>query len=163
MATEVDLSAGLSELAAQVRSTTVQFLDAAEDAMLTWTPPGTSNHILWHAGHVLWVGDILTVQPITGRSELPAGWAATFGQDSRPATNTRWPDRFEVRSLLEAQLDRILSLYMEHASLIVERASELSPCCGWRLLAGMIHGWHDEARHQGEMYLLMKLYCSDHR
>jgi hypothetical protein len=157
MATEVDLSAGLSELAAQVRSTTVQLLEVAEPFMLTWTPPGTSNHILWHAGHVLWVCDALTVQPITGCSELPAGWAETFGQHSRPVTTNKWPDRSELRNLLKAQLERILNLYEEHAGSIVARASETPPQGGWPLLAGMIHGWHDEARHQGEMYLLHKL------
>jgi hypothetical protein len=163
MSSEVDLTAGLSELSAQVRSTTLQLLDVAEHSMLTWTPSGTSNHILWHAGHALWVCDILTVQPITGDSELPPGWAETFGQDSRPATTSKWPDGSEVRKLLEKQLDRVLNLFAEHAVSIVSRASEAPPHGGWPLLAGMIHGWHDEGRHQGEMYLLMKLYRSGSR
>jgi hypothetical protein len=158
MATDVDLCSGLSELAAQVRSTTVQLLSVAEPSMLLWTPQGTSNHMLWHAGHALWVGDILNVQPIIGRSELPPGWAAVFGQDSQPAMNSKWPDASEVRELLERQLDRIQTLFAEEASSITERASEVSPVCGWPLLAGIIHGWHDEAKHQGEMYLLLKLY-----
>jgi hypothetical protein len=130
----------------------------AEESMLTWTPPGTSNHVLWHAGHALWVCDVLTVEPITGRSELPSGWAATFGQDSRPATTSNWPERSEVRKLLEMQLDRTLNLLDEQAASIVSRASETPSDGGWPLLAGMIHGWHDEARHQGEMYLLLKLW-----
>jgi hypothetical protein len=158
MSHQIDLSTGVSELAAQVRSTTLQLIDTVEPSMLTWTPSGTSNHILWHAGHALWVCDILTVQPITGSSELPPGWAATFGQDSRPSDTTKWPGSSELLNLLKLQLERVLSLLNEHASLIVSRAREMTPSGGWPLLTGMIHGWHDEARHQGEMYLLMKLY-----
>jgi hypothetical protein len=158
MTNNVDLCAGLLELATQVRSTTLHALSAVEAAMLTWVPLGTSNHILWHAGHALWVGDILTVEPITGRSELPAGWAATFGEGSQPARNSNWPEGSEVRGLLEMQLARIQTLLADGAWSIVERASECSPVSGWPLLAGIIHGWHDEARHQGEMHLLAKLY-----
>jgi uncharacterized protein YbdZ (MbtH family) len=158
MAKEVNLCSGLSVLAAQIRSVTVQHLSVAEPSMLTWTPHGTSNHVLWHAGHALWVGDILTVQPITGRSELPAGWEATFGEGSQPRTNSNWPDGSEVRGLLETQLARVLAIFSDESSSIAERANEESPLSGWPLLAGIIHGWHDEARHQGEMYLLAKMW-----
>jgi len=162
MAEVADLAAGLSELAAQVRSTTVRLLEVPERTILTWTPKGTSNHILWHAGHALWVVDVLTVEPVTGHSELPKGWEATFGQDSRPAETVKWPDGAEVCVLLESQLERVSKLFSEYAESIVERASETIPQNGWPLLAGIIHGWHDEARHQGEMHLLMKLYKSSH-
>jgi hypothetical protein len=157
---EFDLSSGLSELAKQIRSITVFSLRAAVPAAVMWTPPGLSNHMLWHAGHALWVGDILTVEPITGRSELPAGWEARFGEGSQPATETKWPDGAEVAMLLEKQLDRVLTLFAEHATSIEQRANETPPNSGWPLLAGIIHGWHDEARHQGEMHLLAKLFRS---
>ena len=158
MAKNLDLCSGLSELATQVRSITVHLLSSAESSQLMWTPPGTSNHALWHAGHALWVADILTIEPITGRSELPAGWEAMFGQDSQPAMNSKWPDRAEVVGLLEAQLQRVRQLFTEQASSIEERANVMSPVCGWPLLQGIVHGWHDEAKHQGEMHLLAKLY-----
>jgi hypothetical protein len=160
MAEVADLTTCLSELATQVRSTTVQLLEVADRSIRTWTPHGTSNHILWHAGHALWVADVLTVEPVTGRSELPKGWEATFGQDSRPAETAKWPDSAEVCGLLESQLERVLKLFSEYAGSIVERASETIPQNGWPLLTGIVHGWHDEARHQGEMRLLMKLYKS---
>jgi hypothetical protein len=148
----------LSELARQVREGTLQLLHVPEPAWLTWTPPGTSNHILWHAGHALWVQDALCVRPLTGESELPRGWAEMFGQNSRPAaTRAAWPEEAEVRERLETQLARILELYGEHADTIVINAAEPLPGSGWPLLAGLIHAWHDEARHQGEMYLLHKL------
>jgi hypothetical protein len=153
-----NLITALAELAEQVRSNTLRHLQVPEAAWLTWSPPGTSNHILWHAGHSLWAQDALTIQPLTGESELPPGWAEQFGQDCRPVSSvSEWPADTEVQSLLENQLRRILDLLSEHAETIVINANATPPEGGWPLLAGMIHGWHDEARHQGEMYLLHKL------
>jgi hypothetical protein len=147
----------LSELAEQVRHGTQQLLLRANPAWLTWSPPGTSNHILWHAGHAVWLQDALTIRPLISRSELPSGWTELFGQNSSPASTQHWPDAAEVRVQLGNQLGRILELLEERADSIVACANEVSSTGGWPLLAGMIHGWHDEARHQGEMYLLYKL------
>ena len=146
----------LAELARQVRRSTLELLHVPVSSWLTWAPPGTSNHILWHAGHALWLQDALTVRPLTGRSELTGGWAQQFGQDSRPELHAKWPDAAEVRALLEEQLVRIESLLSAHAERIVARANAV-PGGGRQLLPDMIHGWHDEARHQGEMFLLHKL------
>jgi hypothetical protein len=153
--------AGPSELAIlayQVRDCTLKLFDGTDADALTWTPPGTANHILWHAGHVLWVADVLSIEPITGKSELPSGWAEKFGQNSQPATVSDWPKSAEVRSRLETQLMRVLNLLQEYREKIAAKADETPPEGGWPLLHGMIHGWHDEARHQGEMYLLQKLW-----
>ena len=88
------IAATLTELVRQVRSGTLEILAAADERWLTWAPPGTSNHILWHAGHALWLGDVLGVELITGQSELPPGWPETFGMDCRPVGETnRWPSR----------------------------------------------------------------------
>lgn len=158
----VNIGTVLSELASQVRATTLALLEAPEPTALTWTPSGTSNPIVWHAGHALWVADILTIEPLAGRSELPVGWEAKFGQDSRPAETREWPEVTEVRGLLEAQQVRVVELFAEHADSIVARAHEMIPQNGWPLLTGIVHGWHDEARHQGEMRLLVKLYKNSH-
>jgi hypothetical protein len=162
MSKTANLALGLIELATQVRTITLRQLEASEATLLTWAPRGTSNHILWHAGHVLWVADILTVEPVTGHSELPDGWEKTFGENSRPAATTTWPDGGEVYHLLELQLDRIVSLFTKYAASIEARANERKPENVWPLLSGIIHGWHDEARHQGEMHLLTKLYRNGH-
>jgi hypothetical protein len=139
----------LAELARQVRAGTLQLLEAAQPAWLTRAPPGTSNHMLWHAGHALWLQDALCIEPLTGSSELPDGWAETFGMRCRPVAATRhWPDRREVHRRLTGQLQRMLELFAEHEQRL-RNSSELS--------RGVIHGLHDEARHQGEMYLLWKL------
>jgi len=150
--------APLSELARHVRGGTLEILDATPVDWLTWAPPGTSNHILWHAGHTLWLQDALCIRPLIGHSELPAGWSESFGQHCRPvATTKNWPTAPEIGRHLEAQLERILELLAEHAEQIAQRGHEVPVSGGWPLLAGIVHGWHYEARHQGEMYLLLKL------
>src|SRR4051794_39359909 len=115
--TQVADDAGPSDLAIlayQVRECTLRLFDDTDSGALTWTPPGTSNHILWHAGHAVWVADALTIEPITGRSELPDGWAERFGQHSSPKSVHDWPNRTEVRSRLEIQLKRVLDLLREY-------------------------------------------------
>lgn len=143
------MSAYLKELARQVRESTLQRLDDAKPAWLTWAPEGTSNHILWHAGHAVWLQDVLCLQPLTGESRLPDGWADLFGASCRPvAETTEWPAASEVRARLVEQLDDMYAA-LDAAALTDADVPEL----GGRI----IHGLHDEARHQGEMYLLQKL------
>jgi hypothetical protein len=146
----------LAELARQIRGQTLQLLAATESHWLTWAPLGTSNHILWHAGHALWVIDALCIEEITGRGELPPGWAETFGADCRPVSQTRqWPPRDQVRDLLASQLTRFVELITDLPS---QRLAQNEPMPGQSsLVANIIHGWHDEAKHQGEMFLLLKL------
>jgi hypothetical protein len=146
----------LQELAREVRQSTLQILAAARPDWLTFSPPPTSNHILWHAGHALWLQDVMCVQPLDGDSELPAGWAERFGMHSHPASVSVWPDRGEVQQLLEAQMRRILKLLGDVSpDQLSQPARNLG---GRRSLAGwIIHGLHDEAKHSGEMYLLWKL------
>jgi hypothetical protein len=59
-----------------------------------------------------------------------------------------------VQSLLEAQLVRLLELFRNEASRLTRAADTPAE---WSVTRGVIHGLHDEARHQGEMYLLLKL------
>jgi hypothetical protein len=139
--------APLLELMRQVRGFTLELLDAAPEDWLRWAPEGTSNHILWHAGHALYVQDRLSIVPLTGASELPEGWEATFGSQCRPVKETsQWPESGVVRRLLQTQRERLTDLY-----------SQAGPDDLAGRMAGILHGWHDEARHQGEIYLLYKL------
>jgi hypothetical protein len=149
-------AAHLQELVRQVRSETVRVLAAADEGWLTWSPPGTSNHILWHAGHSLWVGDVLGVELIIGQSELPQGWAETFGMDCRPVKETKqWPSRAGLDRLLRQQALRLIDLL---GRLPAERLAIPAGGDGSQTLAGeILHGLHDEAKHQGEMYLLYKM------
>lgn len=154
----------LEALARQVRQSTIQLLEMASDDALTWAPAGTSNHVLWHAGHALWLQDVLTVGPLTGSSEAPAGWADAFGQHCRPPRQTMdWPRRERVRELLDAQLERVVRLIHEHEPRLREARGHAPRGGGWPLVDGIVHAWHDEARHQGEMYLLLKLHSWERR
>jgi hypothetical protein len=150
----------LVELARQVRGDTLRLLAAAPAEWLTWAPDGTSNHVLWHAGHALWLQDVLFVELVTGESELPAGWAETFGMDCRPVSVSNelraWPGRDEVARRLSQQLARVTGLLLSLSAEQLAVAS--SPANGRRTLASsLIHACHDEAKHQGEMYLLLKM------
>ncbi len=146
----------ISELARQVRGGTWQLLEATPQAWLTWSPVGTANHILWHAGHAVWLQDVLSIQPLSQRSELPDAWSETFGQHCLPvASRSDWPEVTEIATRLQEQLQRILQL-VDAADARRIAADESCSSSGWGLLSGMLHGWHDEARHQGEMYLLWK-------
>ena len=49
----------------------------------------------------------------------------------------------------------MLALLGAHADRLIQIGSNSDGY--WDLTRGVIHGLHDEARHQGEMYLLMKL------
>jgi hypothetical protein len=147
----------LQELARQVRGGTLELLDAAPESWLLWAPPGTSNHVLWHAGHAVWLQDVLCIERLTGQSELPPGWAETFGQHCRPIADTKnWPSRDEVASLLHEQLARVIGL-IESADAGHNAVDAPWPVSTWKDVSAIIHAWHDEARHQGEMYLLLKL------
>jgi len=148
-------SIAIQELARQVRGGTIQMLTGAQPQWLTWAPPGTSNHLLWHAGHAVWLQDVLCLQPITGRSSLPAGWAETFGMNCRPVrTTTEWPSVARLQSLLGEKLERILEALQQMNDAALGKVANAR---GDTLAARIIHGLHDEAKHQGEMYLLLKL------
>ena len=144
-------------MARQVRGSTLDILSAAHPQWLTFAPPGTSNHILWHAGHALWLQDVLCVELLAGRSDLPAGWKETFGMKCRPVRLTKhWPSRHELVDLLQRQLNRVVDLLDEASEELLHGPADLS--LGSASVASrVIHGFHDEAKHSGEMYLLYKL------
>lgn len=152
---EKNPAAILTELARQVRGFTLELLEAFPEHDLLRPLPGLQNHALWHAGHALWLADALSVVPLTGRSALPAGWAGWFGQGSRPAQVTGWPSRAEVSERLEQQVQRLVGVYQQIPPARLADPDR-HPRTGWPLLAGIVHGWHDEARHQGEMLTLLK-------
>ena len=149
----------LQDLATDVRNRTIQLLQAANPAELTWTPRGTSNHLLWHAGHALWVEDALCIKLVTGSSELPTGWEEMFRMGSRPASWKKpWPAKEDLLSRLRAQVSRL----MQTIGSLGETQLDGQPPFPHRgdsrsLGESIIHGLHDEANHQGEMYLLLKM------
>ena len=138
----------LEEFSRQIRSHTIELLKGTPSEWLLWAPAGTSNHVLWHAGHALWLQDVLGIQALGGRSELPPGWADSFGAHCRPVQETTdWPGRDKVVRLLQQQLGHLLEAFRSQSDRLTHAG----------LASRVIHGLHDEARHQGEMYLLLKL------
>ena len=146
----------LQQLAGEVRRDTLKILAAVEEDLATWSPPATSNHILWHAGHAGWLQDLMCVAPLTEGSELPDGWATIFGMDSQPSQVPKWPLKQEIQRFLEGQLDRIVQLLDKVSEEVLS-----GPAWGLgrhrNLLGWIVHGLHDEAKHSGEMYLLFKM------
>lgn len=149
------MKSAIKEMVKQIRGFTIELLAVDNREMYVWAPVGTSNHMIWHAGHALWVQDVLCVEPLTGASELPDGWARQFGQDCQPvASQTDWPHQTQVQELLRSQQRRLIELVgdMQNDQLIIDSENPRD------LVGGIIHGLHDEARHQGEMYLLFKQF-----
>ena len=147
----------LMELVRQVRGHTLRLLEIEDAPWQRWSPAGTSNHYVWHAGHILWGQDLLSIQALGQPSELSVGWAEKFGEKCQPVTATiQWPLISELRELLGRQQNRILEL-LDDAEEALSKPSEQPLATGWPLLEGIVHACHDEARHQGEMYLLYKM------
>lgn len=151
------MKSALQEMVRQFRGFTIQLLAVDNPEMCLWAPAGTSNHMIWHAGHALWVQDLLCVTPLTGTSELSAEWAGQFGQHCDPVgSQKKWPDAKRLQGLLNAQQERLIELIgdMDASQLVVNTDDPKD------LVGGIIHGLHDEARHHGEMYLLMKQFSA---
>lgn len=146
----------LHELARQVRQGTIQLLQAFPEKALTFAPPGTSNHALWHAGHAIWLLDVLGIQPLTGHSELPKDWEGHFGMNCEPvADRVFWPTRTMLIHQLREQYQRFVQLLQQATPDQLSKA--VGPGEHDTVMSRIIHALHDEARHQGEMYLLYKL------
>jgi hypothetical protein len=146
-------------LARDVRAKTLRLLEAAHPHELTWAPPGTSNHLLWHAGHALWLQDVLCLRLLSGRGSLPDGWEGLFRMGSHPARPPEpWPAREELRRELADQLPRLLAAVSPLTPEQLDvRPPFAAPGDDRTLRACVVHGLHDEANHQGEMYLLLKM------
>ena len=144
-------------LANEVRSKTLWLLDDLTEDMARFAAPGLTNTILWHAGHVLVVVEHLAIAPAAGGlPQVPQGWFDIFGWDSRPRLVIDWPAIADVIAELRGQLPRLISalaaLTPSHLNQVHDQAS------GTTLRYDILHGLHDEANHQGEMWLLKKMY-----
>lgn len=149
----------LQAMAEAMRGKTIKILRNATEEELVWCPPGLSNHLLWHAGHSVWLQDLLCIEAITGQSELPQGWIERFSMKCRPVRETHdWPRRSELLAHLERQqvrMNEVIGSLSADDLLGPPRTASLpdtEPLRYW-----ITHGLHDEANHQGEMHLLLKM------
>ena len=144
-------------LASEVRGKTLRILEGVTDDQARFSgPAGLNNSILWHAGHAVVVVEHLGVAPASGKPPAyPQGWFETFGWQSVPASVMRWPRLEEVTDRLREQLDRLTAAVRALSDEQLDRV--VDPQRNRRLRSSILHGLHDEANHQGEMYLLRKI------
>lgn len=148
----------LLTLANEVRTKTLWLLEGVNDGMAHFAAPGLANSILWHAGHALVVVEHLAVAPATGQLPLlPEGWFEIFSWDSNPLTVKQWPAVTDIQGALRDQLprltDAISTLSPDQLEQIVDQRY------GTTLHYDILHALHDEANHQGEMWVLKKMYA----
>jgi hypothetical protein len=81
-----------------------------------------------------------------------------FRMGSRPAFQRDWPTRDELRQRLTDQLSRLVELIGSIADMDLDILPRFAHRGDTRTLGEcVLHGLHDEANHQGEMYLLFKI------
>jgi hypothetical protein len=148
----------LLKLANEVRNKTLWLLDGVNDEMAAFVAPGLANSILWHAGHALVVVENLAVAPALGQSpQSPEGWFETFSWDSNPLTVKNWPAVSDVKVALREQLPRLTTAISALSPGQLEQITDEQH--GTTLHYDILHALHDEANHQGEMWLLRKLHA----
>ena len=146
----------LQTLASEVRRKTLWLLKDIPDDLAHFTG-GLSNSTLWHGGHALVVVEQLAIAEPTGRPPvLPPGWFDMFSWDSRPATVRAWPPLADVVAQLRDQQGRLAAVLATLSPAQLDRPMDDRGTTARYLI---VHALHDEANHQGEMYLLRKLYA----
>lgn len=146
-------------LANEVRGKTLRLLDGIPADLARYTGPGLNNSALWHAGHSLTVVEHLCVVAATGgEPAYPKGWFEMFSWKSTPASVPReaWPALADVVEKLRDQLGRLQGIISGLTPEQLDRVTD--PTRNRTLRYSILHGLHDEAGHQGEIYLLKKLY-----
>jgi hypothetical protein len=145
-------------LATEVRGKTLRLLEGISEEMARFAAPGLNNSILWHAGHSLLVVEHLSVMPATGQgaASYPADWFNKFSWKSMPSAVTEWPSLAEVVEALRDQLQRLTTAI---ATIPADRLDQIvDPAKKRTLRYSILHGLHDEAGHQGEIWLLRKMF-----
>jgi hypothetical protein len=147
----------LTLLATEVRGKTLRLLEGITEDMARFAAPGLNNSILWHAGHSLLVVEHLSVMPATGEpAAYPEDWFNKFSWKSMPSAVTNWPPLSDVIDALRGQLQRLTTAI---ATIPPERLDQIvDPAKKRTLRYSVLHGLHDEAGHQGEIWLLRKMF-----
>ena len=146
-------------LAREVRGKTLRLLEGVDDRQARFAAPGLSNSILWHAGHAFIVNEALGVAAIERKfpPSYPEGWFEKFSWESDPRKVAEWPPVAEVAGKLQDQLRRLVAGIEASSD---QRLGEVVDARKNRTLRySILHGLHDEAGHQGEMWLIKKLYA----
>ena len=152
----------LKLLAREVRGKTFRILEGVTEEQARFAPPGLNNSINWHAGHSLWVVEVLSIAAATGQpAQLPSGWVELFNSKSRPTRETKFPPLSAVIDALRNQLERLVAAIDPLSE--QQLAVMIDPARNRTVRYNIIHGLHDEANHQGETWLLRKLQNTNAR
>jgi len=146
-------------LVTEVRNKTLKLIEGLSHDDAMGVAPGMQNSILYHAGHGVAVQEFLGVARIEKREpKLPAGFEA-FMWKTEPGKTVTWPSIDVVRHELTTQRDKLKSLLEAmNESESASRLDEIvNPERGTTLRYSILHGLHDEANHQGEIWLIRKL------
>jgi hypothetical protein len=151
------MDATLIDMATQVRGKTLYLLTHVGEDEARLSVAGLHNTILWHGGHAMVVIEQLClVDPFGMEPSYPSGWFEMFGWNSKPSEVKVWPSLSEVVAALSEQRERLVAkLSSIDAATLDEPIGEPPHRSPRRSI--IVHGLHDEACHQGEIYLLMKL------
>ena len=144
-------------LAKEVRRKTLKLIDGVSEEDARWAPAGTSNHLLWHAGHAYVLQETLGLAVIEGRAgKYPQNWFESFSWKSLPRAVEKWPSLADVREAMQKQggdlvaaIEKLSNEQLEKSVGTAEKPRTMR--------YSILHGLHDEANHQGEMYLIRKL------
>src|SRR5581483_4026813 len=148
-------------LAKEIRGKTLRLLEDVDDRQARFAAPGLNNTILWHAGHAVMLGEHLAMGPATGKPPAyPADWFDKFSWKSSPAKVTSWPTVEQMRSALREQLQRLIAVIEPLSPEQLNRVVDAER--GRTLRFSNLHGLHDEAMHQGEIFLLKKMFAKTH-
>ena len=149
-------------LANEVRGKTLRLIEPLSEADAQFKPPGLNNSILWNAGHALVVVEHLSVAPLyNAQLSYPQGYFETFSWKSDPSTVKSWPTLAEVRQKLTEQLQKLVAGLEQTDE---KRMQEIIDAQRNRTLRwSILHGLHDEAGHQGEIWLLRKMLAKGFR
>src|ERR1051325_9537668 len=133
----------LQLLAREVRGKTLRILDGVSDEQAHFVPPGLNNSIVWHAGHSLWVVEVLSIAAATGRpTPLPDGWTDLFNSKSRPTRQTQFPPLPQIIEALRNQLERLVAaidpLTEQQLGVMIDPARNRT------VRYNILHGLHDE-------------------
>ena len=147
----------LLSLLDEIRRKTLSLLDGLTDEQARWTPTGLQNSILWHAGHSYVVLEWLTMGAIGAETTCPPEWFDLFSWNSRPGQTPpdRWPSLAQVVDELRLQHGRMHKLLRNLNPDYLDNPARDRPDSTVRFR--MIEALHDEANHQGEIWLLKKL------
>ncbi len=144
-------------LANEVRGKTLRLIEGVADDAARFAPAGLNNSVLWHAGHALVVVEHLSVVPAGGApAAYPPDWFDKFSWKSTPATVTTWPKLADVAAALREQLARLTAAIAALSPADLNRVVDAQR--NRTLRYSVLHGLHDEAGHQGEIWLLRKLH-----